>query len=230
MVTIDLNAENLEMLPIMFDEGRVYYKIGDTLLKIPYNENGIRMNKDEWNIYNNANTSLKELLAQCIDLDENYWLYMEYIKDYSVDWESYKNGNYVNCLKFDYSQEKDVQFDCNFDCENCMFNFHFLQEKDLIKMKKAPYTCRWLVGQNKDLACKFYSYTDVEIDENQFIFNEFYYSLLEQYLADADYEILFANWLKKQIKKPTNTSQTQGNFIAIANRTRRRMLVKRHKK
>ena len=182
MEETNLSVENFEMLPIMFDEGRVYYKVSDTLLKIPYNENGVRMNQDEWNTYQNAGEELKELLARCTDLDENNWLCMEYVKDYSFDWESYKNGSYINCLKFDYSQEKEVKFDCDFDCANCMFNFHFLKEADLEKMKNAPYTYRWLVGQNKDLKCKFYSYTDVEIKEDQFVFNEFYYDFFEKYL------------------------------------------------
>ena len=230
MEETNLSVENFEMLPIMFDEGRVYYKVSDTLLKIPYNENGVRMNQDEWNTYQNAGEELKELLARCTDLDENNWLCMEYVKDYSFDWESYKNGSYINCLKFDYSQEKEVKFDCDFDCANCMFNFHFLKEADLEKMKNAPYTYRWLVGQNKDLKCKFYSYTDVEIKEDQFVFNEFYYDFFEKYLEDAEYETLFANWIKKQKRVPKYASQVNGNFIAIANRTRRRMLVKRHNK
>lgn len=222
--------ENFEMLFIMFDEGRVCYRVGETMLKIPYNENGIRMNQNEWDVYQNADDELKELLAKCTDLDENNWLCMEFVKDYSFDWESYKNGSYINCLKFDYSQEKDVQFDCNFDCENCIFNFHFLKEADLEKMKKAPYTYRWLVGQGKDLKCKFYSYSDAEIEEDQFIFDENYLDLFDRYLENAEYEVLFSEWIKKQRKVPRSNNKLQGNFVALANRTRRRMLVKRHNK
>lgn len=224
------NDLSFEMLLLMFDEGRLYYKIGDTMIKIPYNENGIRMNQDEWEVYQNADDELKGLLAKCIDLDENNWLSMEYVKDYSFDWESYKNGSYINCLKFDYSQEKEIKFDCDFDCANCMFNFHFLKEADLEKMKKAPYTYRWLVGQGKDLMCKFYSYTDAEIKEDQFIFNEMYTDLFDKYLEEAEYDTLFAEWIKRQRKIPKHESQVNGSFVAIANRTRRRMLVKRHNK
>ena len=223
------NNMDFEMTFLLFDEGRVYFKVGDTMVKIPYNKNGFKMNQDEWNIYQNADDELKGLLARCTDFDENGWLCMEYIKDYSLDWESYKNGNYVNCLKFDYSQEKEVKFDCNFDCENCMFNFHFLKEKDLEAMKKAPYTYRWLVGQNKELQCKFYAYTDVELEEGQFLFDAVYIDFFERYLEDAEYETLFCDWIKKQKRVPRRSSEVQGNFVAIANRTRRRMLVKRHK-
>jgi len=221
---------NLEMSFMMYDEGRIYYRIGpDNMVKIPYNANGLKMNQDEWDIYCHASDEDKELLAHCFDLDENKWLYMEYIKSCDFDWDSYKNGDFVNCLKFDYSQEKNIKFDCDFDCANCMFNFHFLKEQDLEKLKTMPYTYRWLVGHNKDLKCKFYAYTDIEMSDEVFLFSENYLDYFDSYLGEMEYDILFSDWIKKQKRVPKFSAQIQGNFVSLANRTRRRMMVKKHK-
>ena len=213
-----------------YDEGRVFYRVGDdTLVKIPYNKNGIKMNQDEWKIYSEASEELKEKLAQCSSLDENNWLFMEYIKDYSADWESYKNGSYVNCLKYDYSYEKNVQFNCDFQCEECVFNHHFLKKEDLESLNKVNYTPRWQVGQDKDLKCKFYNFTDVELEEGLFNYNAGYDILFSEYLEQGEYDILFSDWIKKKKNRAPviAAAEVQGNFVALANRTRRRMMVKK---
>lgn len=221
---------SIQMLAVGYDEGRILYKIGDeTLVKIPYNQNGIRMNADEWKIYSEASDGLKEKLASCSSLDENGWLFMEYIKDYTSDWESYKNGSYINCLKYDYSYEKNVQFTCDFQCAECVFNHHFLKKEDLKSLSTVAYTPRWQVGQDSNLKCKFYNFTDVELQEGLFLYNAAYDSLFSEYLEEGEYDILFCDWIKKKKNRAPvmANSSVEGEFIALANRARRRMMLKK---
>ena len=104
-----------------------------------------------------------------------------------------------------------------------------MKEADLEKLKEMPYTYRWLVGQNKDLKCRFYAYTDVEMSDEVFLFNENYLDYFDTYLEEMNYDVLFSTWIKKQRRVPKFNARLQGNFVALANRTRRRMMVKKQK-
>lgn len=203
-----------------YGTGRIVFQISeDLVVKIPYNKNGILQNEQEIHLYNNAKHNY---FAKSYKLDENKWLYAEYVEDCSRDLEDYMYDG-VTCKKYDELTDTSIKFDCNFSCLDCPYNkrIDFGNLDEFIAHKPKD---RLQVGRDKEGKLKYFDYAIGEIDDSQ-IFHNGMLEAFMQYLKTKKYDTLFIDWLREsniEIKKPMLTEEQ----LKYANKVTRRLASK----
>lgn len=197
--------------------GRVVFKIDDDrVVKIPYNISGVEQNKQEFEAKNDYYT-------QTYELDDNNWLYAEYVNDCSQAFDDYVTDG-IHCTKYDDCVDIQIKFNCDFDCKNCKYNncSNFGDVSEFLKHKPKD---RLQVGLDKNGNLKYYDYAEYSVDKNS-LFHNGMLDAFNIYLKEKNYDVLFIDWLKQNnvsINKPVFTDEE----LKFANKMKRRFICKR---
>lgn len=207
---------------LSYGTGRVVFKVDEnTVVKIPYNQSGLEQNQQEYNTY--MDNFPLQVYAECT-LYSNGWLYMEYLQDCSTEY--YNHEDKVHCSVYDDSTEKTLVFTCKGDCVNCKHNtFVPFTDEELAKIETYKTKDRVQVGRDKNGILKFYDYATATPTDRKFIFDKAYLDLFNEYLAENNYNILFADWVEGK-----TLPQAVGNREAVykhANRFKRKLFIKK---
>lgn len=204
-----------------YGTGRVVFKFDEnTVVKIPYNHSGIEQNQQEYNIYT-ANKGLY-VYGEC-RLGANGWLYMEYLTDCSIEY--YNHEDKIHCSIYDDCTAKEITYTCMGGCANCKHNtFVPFTNEELAKIETYKTKDRVQVGRDKNGVLKFYDYATATPKERGFMFDRAYINLFNEYLADNNYSVLFADWVQGK-----TLPQAVGNREAVykhANRFKRKLYTR----
>lgn len=205
---------------LSYGTGRVVFKFDEnTVVKIPYNQSGKEQNLQEYNTFT-ANSN-KHIYGEC-RLGANGWLYMEYLTDCSTEY--YNHTDKIHCSVYDDSTEKKITFTCKGDCVNCKHNkFEPFTDDELAKIETYKTKDRVQVGRDKNGVLKFYDYATATPTDRKFMFDKAYLDLFNEYLAENNYSVLFAEWVQGK-----TLPKTVGNREAVykqANRFKRKLFT-----
>ena len=209
---------------LSYGTGRIVFKFDEnTVVKIPYNQSGIEQNKQEYETY--TLNSIVQVYGQCW-LGTNDWLYMEYLEDCSLEY--YNHEDKVHCSMYDDSTEKTLVFTCKGDCVNCKHNaFIPFTDEELAKIKTHKTKDRVQIGRDKNGIIKFYDYATATPTDRKFMFNNAYLDLFNEYLAENNYSVLFADWVAN--KELPQRIGDKDNVYKQANRIKRKRFLKKCK-
>lgn len=173
-----------------YGTGRVVFKIDDDrVVKIPFNNNGVAQNKQEWEL---SKSTTHNYYTKVYELNEHNWLYAEYVEDCSEQFNDYVSDG-IHCQKYDESTELTITFNCDFDCINCPRNTceDFGDVKDFLANKPKD---RLQVGRDKDGNLKYFDYAVGEPNTPQ-LFHNGMLNAFNVYLEQKNYDVLFIDWL-----------------------------------
>lgn len=197
------------------------------VIKYPYNNEGIRQNKEEYDCFLNHN--LDGVYAECY-LDENNCLHMEKLIDCSIELNRYMKGDTFICSKFDYSTDKTIDLsNCVKGCMDCKYKkyFYFSQE-NINAILRNKTKDRLQVGYDLNGNLKFYDYaiTSVKAEDVTFLFNSAYVNLFKEYLTEyPTLTILFDEWVKGKTL-PNKNIDTLNEMLMKCNYWKRKNILK----
>lgn len=207
---------------LSYGTGRVVFKFDDNnVVKIPYNKSGVEQNRQEYETYT-ANKAL-QVYGEC-RLDENNWLYMEYLEDCSTEY--YNHDDNIHCSIYDDSTAQTLIFTCDGNCANCKHNtFVPFTHNELEKIETYKTNDRVQIGRDKNGILKFYDYATIIPTDFKFLFDAAYLNLFNEYLAESNYKILFVDWVadKELPRAVGNREKTYKH----ANRFKRKLFIQK---
>lgn len=176
--------------------GRVVFQISNNeVIKIPYNEDGIEQNRNEYRLYlEGGNPYYAEVTNYNSERDYEY---MEYVIPADEYFEKYVYDK-IHCSVYDVSTEKKITFRCDGHCENCKYNTlnEFIPNYIDDMLEHNPKD-RIQVGKNNAGEFKFYDYSGTMNKEtDEFIFDERMVESFIEYYNSGSTE-LFKYWFPK---------------------------------
>lgn len=197
------------------------------VIKYPYNNEGIKQNKEEYDYFLNHNKD--GVYATCY-LDKDNCLHMEKLTDCSTEFNRYLKGDVFICSKFDYSTDKVIDLsNCTKGCINCEhIRFPYYNQEQIDKILKNKTKDRLQVGYDLNGNLKFYDYaiTSVKAEDVTFLFNSSYVNLFKEYLTEyPTLTILFDEWVKGKTL-PNKNIDTLNEMLMKCNYWKRKNILK----
>ena len=167
----------------------------NVVIKVPFNSNGIRQNREEFEKYSKEHG----MLAKIVDYDKQRdWIYMEKVKDVSEYFNDYIRDG-VHCETYD---ELDIPYKrcwCDGKCYTCPHNIlSELVPKNVDEIIEQKPKDRLQVGINKDGEYKYFDYSDFhEVEKDELKFYDSLSQMIIDYLTEEP-EISFEQFIKNQ--------------------------------